>query len=149
VDSWRGLGLTVLPLMPGWFPRLVVVVERQPYKPVPHPDDRSDADQHDPECGRNTSGGPEGQHQDPGGDGRCDQEPPGSANDHLSRPPRADSSKAAVADMRRERRVQDLDGLETEGLDAVEQPLARPEQDGNDVEGELVDHVRRQRLTDR
>jgi hypothetical protein len=34
------------------------------------------------------------------------------------------SSQTAVADMRRVRRVQHLDWLEAEGLDAVEQPLA-------------------------
>jgi hypothetical protein len=45
--------------------------------------------------------------------------------------------------MRRERRVQHLDWLEAEGLDAVEHPLARPEKDGNGVQSELVDHARR------
>ena len=51
--------------------------------------------------------------------------------------------------MRRERRAEDFDWLEAEGLDAVEHPLARSEQDGNDVERELVDHARRERLADR
>src|SRR6516162_4672478 len=35
--------------------------------------------------------------------------------------------------------MQDLDGLQPEGLDAVEDPLAGAEQDRRDVERELVD----------
>ncbi|HZC82968.1 MAG TPA: hypothetical protein VE194_00950, partial [Rubrobacter sp.] len=45
----------------------------------------------------------------------------------------------AVADVRGERRVEHLDRLEPEGLDSVEQALAGPEQDGGDVEDEIVD----------
>ena len=50
--------------------------------------------------------------------------------------------------MRGERRVEHLDRLEPEGLDSVEQPLAGPEQDGDHVEREFVDHSGGERLTD-
>ena len=52
----------------------------------------------------------------------------------------------AVADVRGERRVKHLNRLEPEGLDPVEQTLAGAEQDGGDVEDELVDGTRRERL---
>ncbi len=38
--------------------------------------------------------------------------------------------------------MQHLDGLELEGRRPVEDALARPEQDGGDVERQLVDHAR-------
>ena len=44
--------------------------------------------------------------------------------------------------------MQDLDRLEAEILDPVEEALPRTEQDGCDVEGELVDHPSSQRLPD-
>jgi hypothetical protein len=50
--------------------------------------------------------------------------------------------------MRGERSVERLDRLEPEGLDSVEQPLAGPEQDGDDVEREFVDHSGGERLPD-
>src|SRR5579884_4021671 len=53
----------------------------------------------------------------------------------------------AVADVRRERRMDGLDRLDTGVGDSVEQPLAGAEQDGHEVEDELVDHARRKRLT--
>src|SRR3954449_7821738 len=51
----------------------------------------------------------------------------------------ASGIEQAVADVCGQRRVQDLDGLEPERLDAVEDPLAGSEQDRRDVERELVD----------
>ena len=48
--------------------------------------------------------------------------------------------------MRDQRRMQHLDGLEPEGFDAVEDPLAGPEQDRGDVERELVDDPGDERL---
>ena len=59
----------------------------------------------------------------------------------------AASPRPLVADVRGERRVEHLDRLEPEGLDSVEQPLAGPEQDGDHVEREFVDHSGGQRLT--
>ena len=50
--------------------------------------------------------------------------------------------------MRRERRVDDLDRLEAGIGDAVEEPLTGAEQDGGEVEDELVDHACRKRLAD-
>jgi hypothetical protein len=44
--------------------------------------------------------------------------------------------------------VEHLDRLEPEGLDSVEQSLAGPEQDGDHVEREFVDHSGGERLTD-
>jgi hypothetical protein len=44
--------------------------------------------------------------------------------------------------------VERLERLEPEGLDSVEQPLAGPQQDGDHVERELVDHSGRERLAD-
>src|SRR5579859_2995218 len=44
--------------------------------------------------------------------------------------------------------MQDLDGLEIELGDAVEYPLSGPEQNRRDVEPELVDDARQQRLAD-
>jgi hypothetical protein len=49
--------------------------------------------------------------------------------------------------VRGERRVEHLDRLKAEGLDSVEQPLTRPEQDRGDVEREFVDHSGGERLT--
>ena len=57
------------------------------------------------------------------------------------------SADAAIADVGGQRRVKDLSGLEAEGLNSVEDALARTEQDGRDVEGELVDHAGVQRLS--
>src|SRR6476659_8386348 len=57
------------------------------------------------------------------------------------------SADAPVADVGGQRRVEDLDGLEVEGPDPVEEPLARAEQHGCDVEGELVDHAGGQGLS--
>ena len=51
------------------------------------------------------------------------------------------SSRPAVADVCGQRRMQDLDGLKPERLDAVEDPLAGAEQDRRDVERELVDEI--------
>src|SRR3954454_6329274 len=51
----------------------------------------------------------------------------------------ASGIEQAVADVRGQRGMQDLDGLESERLDAVEDPLAGAEQDRRDVERELVD----------
>src|SRR6185437_1998018 len=45
--------------------------------------------------------------------------------------------------------MEDLGGLEIELGDAVEYPLAGPEENGDDVEPELVDDARLQRLADR
>ena len=45
--------------------------------------------------------------------------------------------------------MQHLDGLEPEGLAAVEYPLSRPEQHRRDVEGELVDDSGVERLPNR
>src|SRR3954467_5382677 len=53
--------------------------------------------------------------------------------------PRSRSSRPAVADVCGQRRMQDLDGLKPERLDAVEDPLAGAKQDRRDVERELVD----------
>jgi hypothetical protein len=44
--------------------------------------------------------------------------------------------------------MEDLGGLEIELGDAVEYPLAGPEQNGGDVEPELVDDSGQQRLAD-
>ena len=44
--------------------------------------------------------------------------------------------------------MEDLVGLEIELRDTVEYPLAGPEYDGDDVEPELVDDARLQRLAD-
>src|SRR3954467_2058235 len=57
------------------------------------------------------------------------------------------SADAAIADVGGQRRVKDLGGLEAEGLNSVEDALARTEEDGRDVEGELVDHAGDQRLS--
>src|SRR3954470_5261070 len=51
------------------------------------------------------------------------------------------SARPAVADVCGQRRMQHLDGLKPERLDAVEDPLAGAEQDRRDVERELVDHA--------
>src|SRR3954453_19777567 len=51
----------------------------------------------------------------------------------------ASGIEQAVADVGGQRRVQDLDGLEPERLDAVEDPLAGAGQDRRDVGRELVD----------
>src|ERR1700761_7170409 len=51
--------------------------------------------------------------------------------------------------MRGERRVEHLDRLDPKGPAAVEEPLTGPEQDGDQVERELVDHARGERLPDR
>jgi len=48
--------------------------------------------------------------------------------------------------VRRERRVDDLDRFEAGIGDAVEEPLTGAEQDGDEVEDELVDHACRKRL---
>jgi len=48
----------------------------------------------------------------------------------------------------RERRVDDLDRLEAHIGDAVEEPLTGAEQNGDDVEDELVYHACRKRLAD-
>jgi hypothetical protein len=82
MKSLWGLRLLAALLRCARFPRSVIVVERHPYQPVPYPDDGSDTDQDNSECGRNTPGGSEDQHQDPGDDGCCDQEPSGGANKH-------------------------------------------------------------------
>src|SRR6185437_11007118 len=58
------------------------------------------------------------------------------------------SSHPAVADVGRQWGMQNLGGLEIELGDTVEDPLAGPEQKGGDVEPELVDHAREQRLAD-
>ncbi len=64
-------------------------------------------------------------------------------------PPKIGSSpRPPVADVRGERRVERLDRLEPEELDSVEQPLAGPEQNGDHVEREFVDHSGGERLTD-
>src|SRR5881397_2952895 len=52
----------------------------------------------------------------------------------------------AVAHVRRAWRVDDVDRLEAEIGDAVEEPLTGAEQDGDEVEDELVDHACRKRL---
>src|SRR6476619_3383920 len=59
----------------------------------------------------------------------------------------AKSADTAIADVGGQRRVKDLGGLEAEGLNSVEETLARTEQDGRDVEGELVDNAGDQRLS--
>ena len=51
-----------------------------------------------------------------------------------------------VADVRDGRRGDDLDRLEARVADAHEQPLARAEDDGHDVEVQLVEQARRQVL---
>lgn len=51
-----------------------------------------------------------------------------------------DLSADAVADMGRMRRVDDFDRLEARILHAIEQALASTEEDGNDLEHELIDH---------
>src|SRR5215212_1256759 len=56
------------------------------------------------------------------------------------------SARPAVADVRGQRRMQHLDGLQPERSDAVEDPLAGPEQDRGDVERELVDDPGDERL---
>src|SRR3954466_11079869 len=56
------------------------------------------------------------------------------------------SRRPAIADVRGQRRMQHLDGLQPEGLDAVEDPLAGPEQDRGDVERQLVDAPGAERL---
>ncbi|MGA7705238.1 MAG: hypothetical protein WB998_10120 [Solirubrobacteraceae bacterium] len=56
-------------------------------------------------------------------------------------------SRPPVANVHGERKVEHLDRLEPEGLDSVEQPLARPEQGGDHVEREFVDHSGAERLT--
>src|SRR5215208_7462724 len=56
------------------------------------------------------------------------------------------SARPAVADVRGERRMQHLDGLQPERFDAVEDPLAGSEQDWGDVERELVDDPGDERL---
>src|SRR4051795_1763995 len=61
----------------------------------------------------------------------------------------AGSADAGIADVGGQRRVEDLGGLEAEGLSSVEDALSRAEQDGRDVEGELVDHSGDQRLSHR
>ena len=43
--------------------------------------------------------------------------------------------------------MEHLDRLEPEGLDSIEQPLAGPEQDGDHVERDFVDHSGGERLT--
>src|SRR5512141_475523 len=57
------------------------------------------------------------------------------------------SADAPIADVGAQGRVEHLDGLEAEGLGSVEDALTRTEQDGCDVEGELVDHAGDQRLS--
>ena len=52
----------------------------------------------------------------------------------------------AVAHVRCERRVDDLDRLQPEIAEPVEDPLTGAEQDRGDVEDELVDHTCHQRL---
>jgi hypothetical protein len=60
----------------------VIVFERHPHEPIPHPDDRPEAYQEDSEGGRDAAGSAEDQHKDPCDDGRRDQEPSGCASDH-------------------------------------------------------------------
>ena len=55
----------------------------------------------------------------------------------------------AVAHVRRERQVDDLDRLEAGIGDAIEEPLTGAEQDGDEVKGELVDYACRKRLAHR
>src|SRR3954453_9228767 len=62
----------------------------------------------------------------------------------MSAPPRSPAD--AVAHVRRERRVDDLDRLKAGIGDAVEEPLTGAEQDGGEVEDEFVDHASRKRL---
>src|SRR5262249_6401517 len=64
----------------------------------------------------------------------------------VTRARKAASAADAVADVRRQRRVDDLDRLEAGIGDAVEEPLTGAEQDGDEVEGELVDHACHERL---
>ena len=61
----------------------------------------------------------------------------------------AASPADAIAYVCRKRRVDDLDRLEAGIDDAVEEPLTGAEQDGDDVEAELVDHAYRKRLPHR
>ena len=58
----------------------------------------------------------------------------------------ARSPADAVAHVCRERRVDDLDRLKAGIDDPVEEPLTRAEQDGGEVENQLVDHACRKRL---
>jgi hypothetical protein len=83
MKSLSGLRLLAALLRCARFPRSVIVVKRHPHQPVPYPDDRSDTDQDNSKCGRDTPGGAEDQHQDAGDDGRNDQEPSCGANKHL------------------------------------------------------------------
>src|SRR3954452_5920527 len=55
-------------------------------------------------------------------------------------------SADAVANVRRKRGVEHLDRLEAGVLHSLEQTLAGAEQNGSDVEHELVDHAGRERL---
>src|SRR3954452_11329726 len=55
-------------------------------------------------------------------------------------------ARPAIPDVRGQRRMQHLHRLHAEGLDAVEDPLAGPEQDRRDVERELVDDPGDERL---
>src|SRR6202008_5024068 len=52
----------------------------------------------------------------------------------------------AIAHVRRQRRVDDLHRLEAGVRDAVEDALSAAEQDGGEVEDQLVDHARGERL---
>ena len=65
-----GLRLLAALLLRAGIPSSSFILERHPYQPVPHPDDRADTDQDHPEGDRDISRGPEEQHQDPGGHGR-------------------------------------------------------------------------------
>src|SRR5215467_4604049 len=60
--------------------------------------------------------------------------------------PRGPSAANAVTHVRRVRGGDHLDRLETGVGHPVEQPLAGAEQDGNEIEHQLVDHARRERL---
>lgn len=77
-----GLGVWAT-LVAAWL-RCLIAVEGHSHEPVPDPRDRSDADQDDPERGRNGPGGSEHQHQDPGDDWRCDQEPSCGTHTHTT-----------------------------------------------------------------
>src|SRR4051812_50188267 len=55
-------------------------------------------------------------------------------------------ARPAIPDVRGQRRMQHLYRLHAEGLDAVEDPLAGPEQNRRDVERELVDDPGDERL---
>src|SRR5947208_11970206 len=61
-------------------------------------------------------------------------------------PGRGDSA-SEVTDVSRQRRVNDLCGLEARIRHAVEDPLSTAEQDRDEIEDELVDHSCRERLT--